>query len=196
VKRSIWVAMTVAVAGALVMATAQADIKVGVVSMERLIKESPQGKVVEDALRNEATGKQRELLALQASLKAKQEKLDKDGPTMTADQRAKSDKELREGSRDLNQKASDYQEELTSRQNEELSRLQNAMVAEVQSYALAQKFDLVMASGVVFASNTLDVTTAVLAQLQAKGPVAAPAAAPAAAPKPAPAAAPKPAGGK
>jgi outer membrane protein len=193
VKRSIWVAMTMAVAGTLAMATAQAEVKIGVISMERLISESPQGKAVGDALRNEATAKQRELLALQASLKAKQDKLEKDGATMTADQRSKSERELRDGSRDISQKQQDYQEELTNRQNEELSKLQNAMVSEVQSYALAQKFDLVMASGVVFASNTLDITGAVLGQLQAKAPAAAAPAAPAAAPKPA---APKPAGGK
>jgi outer membrane protein len=183
--------MTMAVAGTVAMATAQAEVKIGVVSMERLISESPQGKAVGDALRSEATAKQRELLALQASLKAKQDKLEKDGATMTADQRAKAEKELRDGSRDISQKQQDYQEELTNRQNEELSKLQNAMVTEVQGYALAQKFDLVMASGVVFASNALDITAAVLGQLQAKAP-AAPAAAPAA-PKPA---APKPAGGK
>jgi outer membrane protein len=178
------------VAGAVAMAPAQADTKVGVVNIDRLIKDSPQGKAVEDALRNDANAKQRELVALQASLKSKQEKLEKDGSTMTADQRSKAEKELRDGNRDLSQKANDYQEELTNRQNEELSRLQSALVAEVQSYALSQKYDLVIASGVVYAAPTLDLTDSVLASLKARA-TSAPAAA---APAPAPAAAPKPAG--
>ncbi len=189
-KRSIWLATMLTVAGAVAMAPAQADTKIGVVNIDRLIKDSPQGKAVEDALRNDASAKQRELVALQASLKAKQEKLEKDGSTMTADQRSKAEKDLRDGNRDLSQKANDYQEELTNRQNEELSRLQNALVAEVQSYALSQKFDLVIASGVVYAANTLDLTDAVLASLKARATAAPAAAAPAAAP------APKPAGGK
>ncbi|MFM2289889.1 MAG: hypothetical protein RL684_3032 [Pseudomonadota bacterium] len=189
-KRSIWIATMLTVAGAVAMAPAQADTKVGVVNIDRLIKDSPQGKAVEDALRNDANAKQRELVALQASLKSKQEKLEKDGSTMTADQRSKAEKELRDGNRDLSQKANDYQEELTNRQNEELSRLQSALVAEVQSYALSQKYDLVIASGVVYAAPTLDLTDSVLASLKARA-TSAPAAA---APAPAPAAAPKPAG--
>ena len=186
-KRSIWLATMLTVAGAVAMAPAQADTKIGVVNIDRLIKDSPQGKAVEDALRNDASAKQRELVALQASLKAKQDKLEKDGSTMTADQRSKAEKDLRDGNRDLSQKANDYQEELTNRQNEELSRLQNSLVAEVQSYALSQKFDLVIASGVVYAATTLDLTDAVLASLKARATTApAPAAAPAApAPKPA-----------
>ena len=186
-KRSILLATLLTVAGAVAMAPAQADTKIGVVNIDRLIKDSPQGKAVEDALRNDASAKQRELVALQASLKAKQDKLEKDGSTMTADQRSKAEKDLRDGNRDLSQKANDYQEELTNRQNEELSRLQNSLVAEVQSYALSQKFDLVIASGVVYAATTLDLTDAVLASLKARATTApAPAAAPAApAPKPA-----------
>jgi len=190
VKRSIWLATMLTVAGAVAMTPAQADTKVGVVNIDRLIKDSPQGKAVEDALRNDANAKQRELVALQASLKAKQEKLEKDGATMTADQRSKAEKELRDGNRDLSQKANDYQEELTNRQNEELSRLQSALVAEVQSYALSQKFDLVIASGGVYVAPSLDLTDSVLASLKARA-TSAPAAA---APAPAPAAAPKPAG--
>ena len=189
-KRSIWLATMLTVAGAVAMTPAQADTKVGVVNIDRLIKDSPQGKAVEDALRNDANAKQRELVALQASLKAKQEKLEKDGATMTADQRSKAEKDVRDGNRDLSQKANDYQEELTNRQNEELSRLQSALVAEVQSYALSQKYDLVIASGVVYAAPTLDLTDSVLASLKARA-TSAPAAA---APAPAPAAAPKPAG--
>jgi len=105
VKRSIWLATMLTVAGAVAMAPAQADTKIGVVNIDRLIKDSPQGKAVEDALRNDASAKQRELVALQASLKAKQDKLEKDGSTMTADQRSKAEKDLRDGNRDLSQKA-------------------------------------------------------------------------------------------
>lgn len=180
-KRSLWVAAAVAAAGMVAMAPAQADTKMGVVNFERLLKESPQGKAVDDALRADVVARQRELQGLQAALKAKSDKLEKDGATMTADQRSKAEKEIRDGSRDLSQKQSDYQEELTNKQNEELSRLQSALVAEVQSYALSQKFDLVVASGgVVYASSALDLTDAVLASLKARA-----ASAPAAAPKPA-----------
>jgi outer membrane protein len=168
--------------GALAAGPAQAEIKIGVVNAARLLQESPQAKAVQESLRNEFAPKQRELAAQQAALKAKQEKYEKDAPTMSADQRAKAEKELREGNRDYSQKVNDFQEDANTRQNEELSRLQSTIVAEVQSYALSQKFDLVLTEGVVYANSSLDVTAQVLAGLQAKS--ATPAASKPAAPAP------------
>ena len=57
----------------------------------------------------------------------------------------------------------------------------------MQSYALTQKFDLVLTEGVVYANNSLDVTAAVLAGLQARAAASAPAPKPAAAAPAAPA---------
>ena len=163
---------------ALAVGPAQAEIKIGVVNASRLLQESPQAKAVQESLRNEFAPKQRELAAQQAALKAKQEKYEKDAPTMSGDQRAKAEKELREGNREYSQKVTDFQEDANTRQNEELSRLQSAIIAEVQSYALSQKFDLVLTEGVVYANSSLDITAQVLAGLQARSS-AAPAAKPA-----------------
>jgi len=179
VKRSWIVSIAGLLVGALAVLPAHADIKIGVVNASRLLQESPQAKAVQEALRNEFAPKQRELAAQQAALKAKQEKYEKDAPTMSADQRAKAEKEIRDGNREYSQKATDFQEDANSRQNEELSRLQSAIVAEVQSYALSQKYDLVLTEGVVYANNALDITAQVLAGLQAHSTTPA-------APKPAP----------
>jgi outer membrane protein len=171
----------VAAAAAVGMAAApaQADIKIGVVNAARLMQESPQAKAIQESLRGEFAPKQRELQAMQAALKAKQEKYEKDGPTMSADQRGKAEKDLRDGNRDYSQKVNDFQEDVNTRQNDELSRLQSVIVAEVQSYALSQKFDLILtAEGVVYSSGTLDITPQVLAGLQAKAATAPAAAAP------------------
>ncbi len=172
-KRS-WI---ISVAGLLAVAVAsispaQADIKIGVVNASRLLQESPQAKAVQDALRAEFAPKQRELAAQQAALKAKQDKYEKDAATMSADQRTKMEKELRDGNRDYSQKLNDFQEDANTRQNEELSRLQNSIVAEVRSYALSQKYDLVLTDS-VYSSDSLDITAAVLAGLQARAATAA-----------------------
>ena len=164
-KRS-WI---VSIAGLLVGAPAtpptQAEIKIAVVNASRLLQESPQAKAVQESLRNEFAPKQRELAAQQAALKAKQEKYEKDAPT-------KAEKELRDGNREYTQKVTDFQEDANTRQNEELSRLQSTIVAEVQSYAQAQKFDLVLTEGVVYANSALDITAQILAGLQAHAPAA------------------------
>ncbi|HEX9140143.1 MAG TPA: OmpH family outer membrane protein [Steroidobacteraceae bacterium] len=180
--------MSVLLGGAAALAQAQAasELKIGVVNFQRLVTESPQGKAASEALRTEFMPKQRDLVQLGAQLKAKQDKLEKDVATMSQDQRARAEKELSEGNKDFSRKQSDLQEEFNARQNEELSKLEGQMVNETRTYAQGQKLDLVLANNaVIYATNVLDITGAVLGYLQAKAPPAtpaAPAAAPAAAP--------------
>jgi outer membrane protein len=150
-------------------APAWAELKIGVVQYARLMQESPQAKAAQEALRGEFAGKQKELQTQQAALKAKEESLQKDGATMTLDQRTKAEKDLRDGNRELSQKVQEYQDDFNARQNEELSKLQKALVEEVQTYAQGEKFDLVLADGVIFAGPALDITPQVLAALQAHG---------------------------
>lgn len=150
-------------------APAWADLKIGVIQYARLMQESPQGKAVQEALRAEFAGKQKELQTQQAALKAKEDSYQRDQVTMSADQRAALEKALRDGNRDLSLRATEYQDDFNARQNQELSKLQKTLVEEVQNYALAQKFDLVLADGVIFSSPVLDITPQILTALQARG---------------------------
>ena len=54
----------------------------------RLGEESPQAKAALEVIRTEFNPRQRDLQNQQAALKTKQDKLQKDGATMTQDQRA------------------------------------------------------------------------------------------------------------
>ena len=172
----------IAVVAAVFAVPAWSETKIGVVDYGRLVEESPQAKTALDAIRTEFTPKQREAETLAASLKAKQDKLEKDGATMSPDQRTRAEKELRDGARDLQQKRAELQDDFTARRNEEMSRLQRSLIEEVRTYAKAQNFDLVIADGVIYSVPTLDITPAILSAMQAKAPKPA---AGAAAPKPA-----------
>lgn len=166
-KRSIMLAGLGLLAAFAAVAPAHAELKVGVVNFNRLMDESPQAKAVSEALNSEFGPRQKELQVQQAALKAKEERLQKDGATMSADQRAKAEKELRDGSRDFQQKANDFQEEATARQNEELSKLQKTLVEEAHTYAQAQKFDLVLVStNLIYFNSAFDITSGVLGALQ------------------------------
>jgi outer membrane protein len=165
-RRSRSVVITAVVALCAAAAPAWADLKIGVVQYARLMQESPQAKAAQDALRGEFASKQKELQTQQAALKAKEEQLQKDGATMAADQRNKMERDLRDGNRELQQKVQEYQDDFNARQNEELSKLQKSLVEEVQTFAQGEKFDLVLADGVIFANPTLDITPQVLAALQ------------------------------
>jgi outer membrane protein len=174
-------AWIVAVVGTFAVVPAWAELKIGVVDYGKLMEESPQAKTVVEAIRTEFTPRQRDLQNQQQTLKAKEDKLQKDGATMTEDQRARSEKELRDSYRDLSRKQQEVQDDFNARRNEEMSRLQRILIDEVRVYAKAQNFDLVIADGVIYSTPTLDITPAILTALQshagaATGKTSAPAA--------------------
>ena len=174
---------------------AQAQLKVGVVSVPQLIEESPQAKGAMQALQDEFMPRRREIENQQKELKAREDKLTRDSAVMSEAERGKAERELRDGQREVQRRQNEYVEDLNVRRNEELGKLQRTLLQEVQTYAKAQGFDLVVGDGVLYAKDNLNITPAVLSNLQAHSktaPAAAPAGAkPAAAPPPA--AAPKPA---
>jgi outer membrane protein len=182
-KSSNWAVWVIAVGAVLAGSPAWAEGKIAVVDFQRLGDESPQGKAVLEAMRAEFAPRERTLQAQQQSLKAKQDKLQKDGATMSEDQRQKAEKDLRDGARDFDRARGEFQDDVTARRNEEMSRLQKTLIDEVQGYAKSQSYDIVLAKeGVVYATQSYDITQAVLTALAAHN-TGAPAK-PAPAPKP------------
>jgi outer membrane protein len=161
----------IAVALAMAFAPAAwAEVKIGYVDYGRLMEESPQAKAALEAIRTEFAPRQRELQNEQTSLKSKEEKLQKDGATMTPDQRSRAEKDLRDGARDFARKQGEVQDDFNARRNEETSRLQRVLIEEVRNYAKAQNFDLIIAENVIYATATVDITPAILSALQARAP--------------------------
>src|SRR5580658_6102132 len=137
--------------GLVVSGPASAEIKLGVVNFQKLLEEAPQTKAAMQALENEFAPRRRELLTLQNDLKAKDEKLQKEGAVMAEQDRANAEKNLRDQQREFSRKAGEFQDDATTRKNEELGKVQRYLVGEIQTYANAQGFDLVLGDGVFYA---------------------------------------------
>src|SRR5271168_3269982 len=161
----------------LMSSPASAEIKMGYVDFQKLLEDAPQTKTAMQALENEFAPRRRELLTLQNDLKAREEKLQKEGDVMAEADRAKAEKTLRDQQREFSRKAGEFQDDASTRRNEEIGKVQRYLVTEVQGYANAQGFDLVLGDGVFFAKPTFDITANVLAVLATK-PTTLPATAP------------------
>jgi outer membrane protein len=120
------------------------------------------------ALESEFAPRRRDLLTMQNDLKAKDEKLQKEGAVMSEADRAKAEKTLRDQQREFSRKAGEFQDDASTRRNEEIGKVQRYLVGEIQTYANAQGFDLVLGDGVFFAKGPLDITANVLAVLATK----------------------------
>ena len=165
------------VCGLVMSGPASAEMKMGVVNFQKLLEDAPQTKTAMQALENEFAPRRRELLTLQNDLKARDEKLQKEGAVMSEADRAKAEKTLRDQQREFSRKAGEFQDDASTRRNEEIGKVQRYLVTEIQGYANAQGFDLVLGDGVFFAKGPLDITAQVLAVLATK-PATLPAAAP------------------
>jgi outer membrane protein len=163
-------ALLVSTAVALPVAAAQAQAKIGVVNIARLLQEAPQAQAASQALENEFATRRRDLENQQKDLKAREEKLAKDGAVMAEAERRNAEKTLRDGQRELARKQNEFLEDLNVRRNEALGQLQRSVLQEVQTYAKGAGLDIVVADA-LYASQSVDITNQVLAALQArKGP--------------------------
>ena len=165
------VALAVVLAGIAAVAPAQAQaagLRIAVVNYGQLLQESPQAKAAVASLRAEFAPKQRTLQTEATQLKAKEDTLKKNEATMTQDQRDQAELDLRERYQDLARKQSEIQDDVNTRRNELMSQLQRTLVQVVQSYAKQQRYDLVLADGVIYADNALDITPAILTALKSQ----------------------------
>ena len=173
-KYSLLAALAVAVA-VTSGASAQGNLKIGVINVARLIEQSPQAATVQKKLQDEFGPRQRDLAAMQESLRTRMETFQRDSPVMGEEERANLERQIREAQREFQRTENELREDLDLRQNEAIGQLQRDVLVKAQEYARAQQYDLVLTdSNVIFGSTAVDITAAVIATL--KPPAAAPAA--------------------
>jgi len=147
-------------------ATAQ-ELKIGVVNVPVLMDRAPQTKAAMDALQEEFAPRQREFMAKQKELEDLTAKIQKDVSVMGETERRNAEKNLRDLQRDVARIQQEFREDLELRQNEELGNLQRSLLKEVQEYAQAQSYDLIVGDGVLFASTAVNITEEVLRTVEA-----------------------------
>jgi outer membrane protein len=138
------------------------ELKIGVVSLQAIVERAPQTKAVMDALREEFAPREREIVAKQKEIEDLQAKVQKDLSVMGETERRNAEKNLRDLGREFERLRTEYQEDSNLRQNEEFGVLQRSILKEVQDYAQAQGYDLVVGEGVLYVSGRVNITEDVL----------------------------------
>ena len=148
-------------------AASAAEMRVGVVDLDRLMRESPQGRAVQDTLQAEFAERQRDLLNQQKDLRALEERLNRDKTAMSDQERTDVEGRARTLQQRYQRQASEFEDDVNTRKNEELGKLQRVIVREVQGYGKDEHYDLLVGSGVLYSSPSADVTSFVLKRLEA-----------------------------
>ena len=143
------------------------EIKIGVVNIQQLMEQAPQARVAMDALDEEFKPRQREIIATQTEFQELSEKVQRDLAVMGETERRNAEKELRDLQREATRLQNEFREDLNLRRNEELGNLQRSLLKEVQDFAQAAGYDLVVGDGVLFASTSVNITENVLRAMEA-----------------------------
>jgi len=144
----------------------QADTKVGVVNTVRLMEEAPQAKAAQNKIETEFAPREQELLALQKSIRKLEDRLTRDGAVMSEKESSKLEREILSKRRELKRTQDEFRDDLNIRKNEVLSKLQRQMYESTVALAKEQKFDIILGQGVVYSSDSVDVTNLVLDKLK------------------------------
>ena len=143
------------------------EVKVGVVNIQQLMEQAPQARVAMEALTEEFKPREREIVAKQTEFQELSEKVQRDLAVMGETERRNAEKDLRDLQREVTRLQNEFREDLNLRRNEELGTLQRSLLKEVQDYAQASGYDLVVGDGVLFASPAVNITENVLRAMEA-----------------------------
>lgn len=141
------------------------NLKVGYVNVVKIIEQAPQGDAALKKLESEFGPRDRELRTMRDQIKDLEEDLDKNALVLKDSERRDKERELLDLRRSLKRSTQEFREDYNLRRNEELSELQKIVYKAIVDIAKADKFDLIIHEGAVFASDRIDITEQVLKQL-------------------------------
>jgi outer membrane protein len=149
-------------------ATAQAaDYKIGFVNTERLFREAAPAKKAQEKLEKEFAARDAEIQKTTKQVRDLQERLERDGATMSETERRNKERDLANLSRDLQRAQRELREDVNLRRNEEYASVQERADRVIRQIAESEKFDLILQE-VVFASQRIDITDRVIKALADK----------------------------
>ena len=140
------------------------ELKVGVVNVDRVLRDAAPAKAAQVKLESEFKRRDTELADAENRLRNASDKFDKDAPTMAESERVRRQRDLVDQDRELQRKRREYQEDLNQRKNEELSSLLDRVGKVVKQIAEQDKFDLIVQEA-MFASARVDITDKVIKSL-------------------------------
>jgi outer membrane protein len=110
-------------AGLLSLSVAAQDIKVGVVNVDRILRDSTIAKNLSTKLEQEFSKREKELQNLAQQIKSATEKFEREAPTMAESQRVVRQRQLISQDQEFQRKQREFQEDLTLRRNEGLQQV-------------------------------------------------------------------------
>lgn len=140
-----------------------ADIKIGVVDLQKVMQTSSQMKVIQQSLEKDFKPRRDKLVAMEASLKKDMESLKRDGAVMNPTQKKALEKNILSQQQTFEREGQQYQQELSSAHNEAMEDLYNKIRKAIASVAEKNKYDVILQKDAApYVNDKLDVTAQIV----------------------------------
>ncbi|MGB5540241.1 MAG: OmpH family outer membrane protein [Gammaproteobacteria bacterium] len=144
---------------------ARAELKVGFVDLAKLSENAPQIISAQGKIDAEFSSREKELVALQRKIAKMEEELSNNGAVMSESERGGKEREILSKRRELKRSQDEFRDDLNIRKNEILKQVNIEIGNVIEALAKDEKYDLIIAQGVMFASDRVDITETILKKL-------------------------------
>lgn len=148
-----------------------ADLRIGVVDTERILRESEPALKAEKKIEKEFATRDQQIKDMTQQVKDIQNYLDKEGVTLQEAERRNKERELDNVNTDLQRAQREFREDLNLRKNDELVIVLEQANKAIQKIAESEKYDLILQEA-VYRNPKIDITDKVLQYLSQEAPAA------------------------
>ena len=145
--------------------TLSAELKVGIVDVNKILKEAPQTISANKKLEKEFGPRTDKLKAKIQSLQIDEKKYQKELLTLSDDQKDKTEKSLQQRRIEIQRLERELREDMDIRRREEIGDIQEKINHTIDKIAADEKYDLILYNGIAFASENVDITSRIIKSL-------------------------------
>lgn len=161
---------TLFVAAVMMAGSAMAEGKIGVVSFREVLAKAPQREAVSEKLRKEFQDRIDGLKKMETDIRGQQEKLQRDGATMSAQQQTEAKRNIEKTINDAQLKDKALKEDLQRREAEEMRLLETQIMQAVNLIASRDGYAIIVTKETTpFFKPAMDITDQVVTAISPQG---------------------------
>tara|TARA_B110000967_G_scaffold205783_1_gene251063 strand:+ start:1092 stop:1583 length:492 start_codon:yes stop_codon:yes gene_type:complete len=142
-----------------------AEIKIGFVQIDQILKQAPQTAISTKKLEKEFKAKTDKLKKAIVTLQTQAKSFKKNSLTMDDKTREAKQRELQLAKIDIQRDERELKEDINLRRREEINLLQQKINVAIDILAKEQKYDLILYQGVAYTSDEVNITKGVIEAL-------------------------------
>ena len=135
-----------------------AEIKIGYVVVEKVLKDAPQTASSNKKLEKEFKSRTDDLQKKVKAIQAQEKDYKKNSLTMSDSDKQKAQKKIQNSKIEIQRIERELREDIDIRRREEIGKLQDQINKSIQELAEKEKYDLILYQGVAYASKGIDIT--------------------------------------